>query len=264
MRDLGSTVLCCTPSYSLHLAEALADQGITPQELKLRVGFFGAEPWTEGMRAQIESRLEIVALNIYGLSEVIGPGVAVECLDKQGMHIHEDHFLPEVIDPATLEPVPPGTPGELVFTTLTKEALPVLRYRTRDLSLLLPEPCPCGRTLVRMARITGRSDDMLIIRGVNLFPSRIEGLLMEFRELDPHYLLVVRREKALDELEVRVEGGGELFARGHEAVEALARKVRRRIHEAIGLTVEVTILPPKSIERSVGKAARVLDQRPKA
>jgi phenylacetate-CoA ligase len=264
LRDFGGTVLCCTPSYSLHLAEALADQGIAPKDLKLRVGFFGAEPWTEAMRGEIETRLDLVALDIYGLSEVIGPGVAVECLEKQGMHIHEDHFLPEVIDPVNLAPVPPGTPGELCFTTLTKEALPVLRYRTRDLSMLLPEPCRCGRTLVRMARITGRSDDMLIIRGVNLFPSHIEGLLLEFHELEPHYLLVVKREKALDELEVRVEAGGAFFARGREAVEALARRVRRRIHEAVGLTVEVAIVPPKSIERSIGKATRVLDQRSKA
>lgn len=264
VRDFGSTVLCCTPSYSLHLAEALADQGITPKELKLRVGFFGAEPWTEGMRGEIETRLPIVALNIYGLSEVIGPGVAVECLEKQEMHIHEDHFLPEVIDPVTLEPVPPGTPGELCFTTLTKEALPVLRYRTRDLSMLLPEPCRCGRTLVRMARITGRSDDMLIIRGVNLFPSRVESLLLEFRELEPHYLLVVTREKALDELEVQVEAWAELHAAGQEVVAVLATRVRRRLHEALGITVEVTILPPKTLERSVGKAQRVRDLREKA
>jgi phenylacetate-CoA ligase len=264
LRDLGSTVLCCTPSYSLHLAEALVEAGISPKELRLRVGFFGAEPWTEAMRREIEARLNLTALNIYGLSEVIGPGVAVECLEKSGMHIHEDHFLPEVIDPETLAPLPPGSPGELVFTTLTKEALPVLRYRTRDLSMLLPEPCRCGRTLVRMARITGRSDDMLIIRGVNLFPSRIESLLMEFRELEPHYLLVVKREKALDELEVRVEARADLHAAGQEAVVALATRVRRRIHEAVGLTVEVTILSPRTLERSVGKATRVLDLRPKA
>ena len=264
LRDFGSTVLCCTPSYSLHLAEALVEAGLKPGELGLRVGFFGAEPWTEGMRREIEARLSLVALNVYGLSEVIGPGVAVECLEKQEMHVHEDHFLAEVIDPETGAALPPGTPGELVFTALTKEALPLLRYRTRDLSMLLPEPCRCGRTLVRMARITGRSDDMLIIRGVNLFPSRIEGLLLEFRELEPHYLLVVTREKALDELEVQVEARAELHAAGQEVVAVLANRVRRRLHEALGITVGVTILPPKTLERSVGKAQRVRDLRPRS
>jgi phenylacetate-CoA ligase len=216
------------------------------------------------MRKEIEARLNLVALNIYGLSEVIGPGVAVECLEKQGMHIHEDHFLAEVIDPETGAALPPGTPGELVFTTLTKEALPVLRYRTRDLSMLLPEPCRCGRSLHRMARITGRSDEMLIIRGVNLFPSRIESLLLEFRELEPHYLLVVAREKALDELEVQVEARAELHAAGQEVRAVLANRVRRRLHEALGITVGVTILPPKTLERSVGKAQRVRDLRPRS
>ncbi|MBI4607755.1 MAG: phenylacetate--CoA ligase [Candidatus Rokubacteria bacterium] len=261
MRDFGSTVLCCTPSYSLHLAEALAEAGVKPGELKLRVGFFGAEPWTEAMRDQIESRLGLAALNIYGLSEVIGPGVAVECLEKNGMHVHEDHFLTEVIDPETLAPVPPGMPGELVFTTLTKEALPLLRYRTRDLSLVLAEPCPCGRTLRRIARITGRTDDMLIIRGVNVFPSQVEHVLMQTPGAEPHYLLVLRRERALDTLEVQVEARAEVQAAGPTAVGALAAQIRRRLHEALGLTVEVTALAPKTLERSVGKAQRVRDLR---
>ncbi len=261
LKDLGSTVLCCTPSYSLQIAEGLAEAGVAQKELKLRVGFFGAEPWTEAMRREIESRLGLDALDIYGLSEAIGPGVAVECLEQGGMHIAEDHFLPEIINPETLEVLPPGQPGELVLTTLTRETLPLLRYRTRDLTVLLPDPCPCGRTLVRMGRVTGRSDDMLIIRGVNLFPSRVEELLMEFPEVEPHYLLVVKREKALDELEIRVEAKGELFASGSMAVEGLARRIGARIRHAIGLTAEVSVLAPKSLERPVGKARRVLDIR---
>jgi len=261
MRDFGSTVLCCTPSYSLHLAEAIEDAGLDAKAVGLRVGFFGAEPWTEAMRVALESRLDLVALNIYGLSEVIGPGVAVECPERRGMHIAEDHFLPEIVDPDTLEPLPPGAAGELVLTTLTKHALPVLRYRTRDLTSIDPEPCACGRTLVRMARITGRTDDMLIIRGVNVFPSQIEHALLEVPEAAPHYLLVVRREGALDTLEVRVEGHPAVVEAGDEAVAALAATLRRRIQEVLGLTAEVTVVPPKTIERSVGKAKRVHDLR---
>ncbi|MFQ5896688.1 MAG: phenylacetate--CoA ligase family protein [Candidatus Methylomirabilia bacterium] len=257
IRDFGSTVLCCTPSYSLHLAEALADAGISRGELRLRVGFFGAEPWTEAMRGQIEARLGLTALNAYGLSEVIGPGVGGECLEKKGLHIHEDHFLPEVIDPETLAPLPPGTPGELVFTTLSKEALPLLRYRTRDLSQELPGPCPCGRTLRRIGRIMGRTDDMLIIRGVNVFPSQVEHVLVETPGVAPHYVLVVRRERALDALEVQVEPAPEASG----AVEELGSRLRRRLHDVLGLTVEVTILPPKTLERSAGKAQRVRDLR---
>jgi phenylacetate-CoA ligase len=260
MTDLGSTVLCCTPSYALHLAEAIEEAGIA-KSLKLRVGFFGAEPWTDAMRDQIEARLNLMALNIYGLSEIIGPGVSVECPERQGMHIHEDHFLPEVVDPQTLEPLPPGATGELVLTSLTRQALPVLRYRTRDLTALDPEPCRCGRTLWRMARITGRSDDMLIIRGVNVFPSQIEHVLVRLPGVEPHYLLVLRREKALDTLEVRVEGRSEVAAAGEEAMRGLADRVRRQIRETIGITADVTVVPPKTIERSVGKAKRVLDLR---
>jgi phenylacetate-CoA ligase len=256
--DFGSTVLCCTPSYALHLAEALEEAGLRPKDLRLRVGFFGAEPWTDGMRDAIESRLNIMALNIYGLSEVIGPGVAVECPERQGMHVAEDHFLPEVVDPHTLRPLPPGSAGELVLTSLTKEALPVLRYRTRDLTSIDPEPCACGRTLVRIARITGRTDDMLIIRGVNVYPSQIEHALMQVADVAPHYLLVVRREAALDTLEVRVEAA---VGVGEEVRPAVAAAVRRRIREVVGITAEVTVLPPRTLERSVGKAKRVLDER---
>jgi phenylacetate-CoA ligase len=259
--DFGSTVLCCTPSYALHLAEALEEAGIAPKTLKLRVGFFGAEPCTEGMRDQIEARLNLMALNIYGLSEVIGPGVSVECPERRGMHVAEDHFLPEVVDPKTLEPVPPGVTGELVLTTLTKEALPVLRYRTRDLTAIDPEPCRCGRTMVRIQRIMGRSDDMLIVRGVNVYPSQIEHALLGVPHVAPHYLLVLRRERSLDTLEVQVETQPGALAAGAEAEEALAAQVRRRIHEVVGITVDVTLVPPKTIERSVGKAKRVLDLR---
>jgi phenylacetate-CoA ligase len=261
LRDLGATVLCCTPSYALHLAEAIEEAGLKPKDLKLRVGFFGAEPWTEAMRGALETRLDIMALNIYGLSEVIGPGVSVECPERDGMHVAEDHFLPEIVDPATLMPVPEGTVGELVFTTLTKEALPVLRYRTRDLTSMTAEPCRCGRTLARIGRIMGRTDDMLIIRGVNVYPSQIEHALLQVADVEPHYLLVVRRDSALDTLEVRVEVGAAVAAAGTVAMEVLAARVRRKIFETIGLTADVSIVPPKTVERSTGKAQRVLDLR---
>ena len=263
LQDFGTTVLCATPSYALHLAEAIAEASIDPRTLKLRVGFFGAEPWTEGMRQAIESRLGIMALNIYGISEVIGPGVAVECPERRGMHVAEDHFVIEIVDPATLERVPPGVEGELVITTLTKEALPVIRYRTRDLTSIDPGPCACGRVLVRMGRITGRTDDMLIIRGVNVYPSLVEHALTQVAGVEPHYLLVVRRQDALDSLEVRVEASAAVAAAGADAMRGLAAQVKRKLHEAIGLTADVEVVPPKTIERSVGKAKRVEDLRPK-
>ncbi|HWC02461.1 MAG TPA: phenylacetate--CoA ligase [Methylomirabilota bacterium] len=261
LQDLGSTVLCCTPSYALHLAEAIAEAGLSTGDLRLRVGFFGAEPWTEAMRVAIETRLRLMALNIYGLSEVTGPGVAVECPERQGMHVAEDHFLPEVVDPDTLEPVPPGTTGELVLTTLSKQAMPLLRYRTRDLTTLDPTPCRCGRTLVRIGRIMARSDDMLIIRGVNVYPSQVEHALLQVPELAPHYLLVVRREHALDTLEVRVEAQPAAATQGEAALGALAARVRHRLMETLGLSAEVSIVAHKAIERSAGKAKRVLDLR---
>jgi phenylacetate-CoA ligase len=261
LEDFGSTVLCCTPSYALHLAEAVEEAGLLGRGLKLRVGFFGAEPWTEAMRDAIEKRLNIIALNIYGLSEVIGPGVSVECLERRGMHVAEDHFLPEIVDPQTLEPLPPGATGELVFTTLTKEALPLLRYRTRDLTTLDTEPCGCGRTLVRIGRITGRTDDMLIIRGVNVYPSQIEHALLQVPDVEPHYLLVLRRDSTLDTLEVQVEARAAVAGAGREALAALGTIVRRKIYEVIGLTADVSVVPPKTIERSAGKAKRVLDLR---
>jgi phenylacetate-CoA ligase len=261
LTDLGATVLCSTPSYALHLAEAIEEAGIDAKALGLRVGFFGAEPWTEGMRDALESRLHLMALNIYGLSEVIGPGVSVECPERRGMHVAEDHFLAEVLDPATLEPVPPGVTGELVLTALTKQALPVVRYRTRDLTTVDPEPCPCGRTLVRIGRITGRTDDMLIVRGVNVYPSQIEHALMQVPTVAPHYLLVLRRESALDTLEVQVESRPDVATAGAEAARALSAQVRRRLREVIGLTADVSVVPPRTIERSTGKARRVLDLR---
>jgi phenylacetate-CoA ligase len=261
--DLGATVLCCTPSYALHLAEAMEDAGIDAKTLRLRAGFFGAEPWTEGLRQALEARLDLIALNIYGLSEVIGPGVSVECPERGGMHVAEDHFLPEIVDPRTLEPLPAGQPGELVFTTLTKEAMPVIRYRTRDLSVIDPTPCACGRTLVRLGRITGRTDDMLIVRGVNVFPSQVEHTLTEISTVAPHYVLVLRRDGALDTLEVRVEAISDAAADGRDALRALAALVHRRLRERLGLTAEVTVLPPRTLERSVGKAQRVQDLRAK-
>jgi phenylacetate-CoA ligase len=261
LKDFGSTVLCCTPSYALHLAEAVEEAGLFAKGLKLRVGFFGAEPWTEAMRDTIEKRLNIIALNIYGLSEVIGPGVSVECLERRGMHVAEDHFLPEIVDPRTLEPLPLGAAGELVFTTLTKEALPLLRYRTRDLTTIHAEPCRCGRTLRRIGRITGRTDDMLIIRGVNVYPSQIEHALLQVSDVEPHYLLVLRRDSTLDTLEVQVEARAAVAGAGREALTALGTIVRRKIYEVVGLTADVSVVPPKTIERSAGKAKRVLDLR---
>jgi phenylacetate-CoA ligase len=261
LQDLGVTVLCCTPSYALHLAEAIEEGGIRLEDLRLRVGFFGAEPWTEAMRDAIQTHLRLMALNVYGLSEVTGPGVAVECPERRGMHVAEDHFLPEVVDPDTLEPVPAGTTGELVFTTLSKQGMPLIRYRTRDLTALDPAPCPCGRTLVRLGRIMGRSDDMLIIRGVNVYPSQIEHTLLQIPELAPHYLLVVRREHNLDTLEVRVEAQAAVTTAGQPAVGAVTARVKRRLLEALGVSADVSVVAPKTIERSVGKAKRVLDLR---
>jgi len=261
LQDLGSTVLCCTPSYALHLAEAIEDAGVSAGGLRLRVGFFGAEPWTEAMRTAIETRLRLLALNVYGLSEITGPGVAVECPERQGMHVAEDHFLPEVVDPKTLEPVPAGTTGELVLTTLSKEGMPLLRYRTRDLTALDPSPCRCGRTLVRLGRIMARSDDMLIIRGVNVYPSQVEHALLQVPELAPHYLLVVRREHALDTLEVQVEWQPGAPVAEPGAADALAARIRGRLLESLGLSAGVSLVAPKTIERSAGKAKRVLDLR---
>lgn len=261
MKDFGSTVLTCTPSYALHIAEVMEEMGVSPEELKLRCGIFGAEPWSENMRKEIERRLKISAIDIYGLSEVIGPGVAIECQEKNGLHIFGDHFLAEVIDPATGEVLPPGQMGELVLTSLTKEAFPVIRYRTRDITAILPGECPCGRTGVRIARITGRTDDMLIIRGVNVFPSQVESVLLQIGGTEPHYQLIVDREGSLDTLEVQVEVSESLFSDKVRGLEELERKLRLELESTLGINVKVTLVEPKTIARSEGKAKRVIDRR---
>jgi phenylacetate-CoA ligase len=261
MHDFGSTVLACTPSYALHLAEAIQESGIRREELKLRVGVFGAEPWTENMRREIEEKLQIKAIDIYGLSEVIGPGVASECQVQDGLHINEDHFYAEIIDPVTLQVLPEGSSGELVFTTITKEGLPLIRYRTRDLTRLNYEKCKCGRTMVRMEKCLGRSDDMLIIRGVNLFPSQVESVLLEMSEINPHYLLIVDRINNLDTLELKVEVDEAFFQDKISQLEALRQKLQTNLENSIGLGIKVTLVEPKVIERSEGKAKRVIDNR---
>jgi phenylacetate-CoA ligase len=262
MRDFGSTVLLSTPSYALNLADAMADVGVTPEQLKLRVGIHGAEPWSLNMREEVERKLGIRALDIYGLSEVIGPGVAMECPESErGMHVLEDNFLPEIVDPKTFEPLPPGELGELVFTTLTKEAFPLIRYRTKDLSRLYVEPCPCGRTLVRMEKVTGRTDDMLIIRGVNVFPSQVEHVLMGIEGVEPHYQIEVRREGNLDTMHVLVEVSEAVFHDEVKILETLARRIQAEIKDLLGVTCSVKLVEPRSIQRSEGKAQRVIDHR---
>lgn len=262
MRDFGSTVLLSTPSYALNLADAMADAGISTEELKLRVGVHGAEPWSENMREEVERKLGFKAVDIYGLSEIIGPGVAMECLHAQdGLHILEDHFLPEIIDPETLEPLPHGMTGELVFTTLTKEAFPLIRFRTKDISRLIFEPCACGRTLVRMEKIKGRTDDMLIIRGVNVFPSQVEHVLMGIDGVEPHYQIEVTRDGSLDVMSVLVEVSENIFSDEIKALERLSRKIQAEIKDMLGVTCKVKLVEPRSIRRSVGKAQRVIDHR---
>ena len=261
MHDFGSTVLACTPSYALFLAEAIQESGIRRDELKLRVGVFGAEPWTENMRREIEDKLRIKAIDIYGLSEVIGPGVASECMIQEGLHINEDHFYPEVIDPKTLKVLPQGSTGELVFTTITKEGLPLIRYRTRDLTRLNYDKCKCGRTMVRMEKCLGRSDDMLIIRGVNLFPSQVESVLLEMSEIKPHYLLIVDRINNLDTLELKVEVDEAFFQDKISQLESLRQKLQNNLENSLGLGIKVTLVEPKIIERSEGKSRREIDKR---
>ncbi len=261
MEDFGSTVIACTPSYALYLAESIEETGIDRDKLKLRVGVFGAEPWTENMRKEIEQKLKIKAIDIYGLSEVIGPGVASECLEQRGLHVNEDHFIPEIIDPDTGDVLPEGSLGELVFTTITKEGLPLIRYRTRDLTRLNYEKCGCGRTLARMEKCTGRSDDMLIIRGVNLFPSQIETILLEMSETKPHYLLVVDRINNLDTLQLQVEVEEQFFQDQISQLQSLRKKIQNNIESALGISVDVKLVEPKTIERSEGKAKRVIDKR---
>lgn len=262
MLDLGTTVLVCTPSYALTLADTLADMGVDKSKLKLRAGLHGAEPWTEGMRREIEKRLGVEAFENYGLTEMCGPGVASECIYHDGMHIQDDLFYPEVVDPETGEPVPLGEKGDLVLTSLKRTGMPLIRYRTKDVTALMVEPCRCGRTTVRIRRITGRMDDMLIIRGANVFPSQIETVLLQFRELAPHYQIIVDRPKNLDTLEVQVEATEEFWAQGEEARIRLAAEVRTKVTQAIIATPEVTILAPRTLPRiEAGKAKRVVDKR---
>lgn len=264
LQDFGPTAICCTPSYALNLAEQGQAMGIDMRSLNLRVGIFGAEPWSEQMRRQIEEAFDIRALNIYGLSEIMGPGVAMECSDVQeGMHIFEDHFLVETINPKTGEVLPPGERGELVFTTLTKEAFPLIRYRTRDISRLYPVPCRCGRTSYRMDRVMGRSDDMLIIRGVNVFPSQIEAVLIAIEGLEPHYQLIVDRVGTLDTLEVQVEVTDSQFVNADEVkvLQKLEKQLIKDMKDYLGITAKVKLVEPKTIQRSEGKASRVIDKR---
>ena len=261
MQDFGTTIIACTPSYALFMAETMEEMGIDPRSLKLEAGVFGAEPWTEAMRTEIEKRLGILAIDIYGLSEIMGPGVASDCEYKNGLHISEDFFLPEIIDPETLEPLPYGQEGELVITTIDKDGIPLIRYRTRDITSLDAETCGCGRTMVRMKKVLGRSDDMLIIRGVNVFPSQIEEVLVGFAAVSPHYQIVVDRVGNFDRLEVQVEVEGDMFSDEVRRLEELQNKIKAQIQTVLGISVKVSLVEPKTIERSMGKAKRVIDKR---
>ncbi len=263
MEDFGSTVIACTPSYAAYLGEALVEEKIDRRNIKLKAGVFGAEPWTEEMRSQIQQLLGIKAYDIYGLSEIIGPGVSMECHCQKGMHIFEDHFIPEIINPETGEVLPYGELGELVFTPATKEAMPLIRYRTRDLTRLHADKCECGRTMVRMEKCVGRSDDMLIIRGVNVFPSQVESVLLEMSETKPHYQLVVDRENNLDILEIQVEIEEQFFSDEIKELEGLRQRIKANIASVLGISATIRLVEPGTIERSMGKAQRVIDKRKK-
>ena len=260
MRDLGATILCCTPSYAAYIGETLHDMGLTPDDIKLKAGIFGAEPWTEEMRRSIEKSLGIKAYDIFGLTEISGPGVAFECSEQTGMHINEDHFIPEIIDPETGEVLPEGAVGELVFTSITKEAFPLLRYRTRDLCVLSRKKCSCGRTLIKMAKPMGRSDDMMIIRGVNVFPSQIETVLIE-QGYSPNYLIEVDRKNNTDTLDISVEMTPEQFSDKMKDVQEKERSLAAAIKTMLGINPKVHLVSPKTITRSEGKAVRVIDRR---
>ncbi len=279
MQDFGSTVLTCTPSFALYLYDVAVDMKINFDTIKLRVGLFGAEPWTEEMRREVEERLRIKAIDIYGLSEIIGPGVSSECIEAQnGLHLNEDHFYPEIIDPATGEQLPYGKEGELVITSISREAMPLIRYRTGDITSLNPERCACGRTTVRMRRVRGRADDMLIIRGVNVFPSQVESVLLRSKEVAPHYVIEVNRKGRLDDMNVRVEVTQDVmdkmaakvlttdlkaFAQEEEELLKIKREIQKNVKDIIGVNTDITLVPPNSIQRSEGKAKRVIDNRPK-
>ncbi len=262
MKDFGVTVLCCTPSYALQVAEVAAQMGEDLMQLPLRSGHFGAEPWTEAMRQRIESLFPLKALDIYGLSEVAGPGVANECLEQNGLHVFEDHFLPEIINPETGAPLPDGEKGELVFTCLTKEGVPLIRYRTRDITMILNEgTCPCGRTSRKIARLMGRTDDMLIIRGINIFPSQVEDVLVRIEGVQPQYLIVVDRQGNLDTIEIKVEVTEALFSDEVKKLEALRDRIQQQIRSLLNVSAKITLVEPQTIERTIGKAKRVLDRR---
>ncbi len=261
LQDFGSTVLACTPSYAAYLTEAISEAGIDPADLPLRIGIFGAEPWSQEMRMKIEEGLKIKAFDIYGLSEIIGPGVSNSCEAQNGLHIAEDHFIPEILDPKTLQQLEPGMTGELVFTTVTKEAMPLLRYRTRDLSSLDYSPCQCGRTNVRMAKIFGRSDDMLIIRGVNVFPSQVESVLLEIPEAKPHYMLIVDRQGTMDTLEIQIEIDEKYFSDEIVQLNNIRNKIKHKVESILGISVIISLVEHKTIKRSEGKAQRVIDKR---
>ncbi len=261
IRDLRITGIACTPSYALYLAEVVERMGIKKEELGLRIGAFGAEPWTEHMRQEIQERLGLKGYNIYGLSEIMGPGVSFECQEQHGSHINEDHFYPEIIDPVTLEPLPAGQQGELVFTTLTKEGMPLLRYRTKDLTSLMPGECPCGRTSVRMTPIMGRSDDMLIIRGINVFPSQVESVILSMKEFEPRYMLVVDRVNNLDTLQVQVEVRRDYFNDDIGAMLNLKKALYDKLKSVLSISADVKLMEPNSIARSQGKSQRVIDKR---
>ncbi len=261
MQDYGSTVICCTPSYALYIAEVGKELGFDFSKLPLKLGVLGAEPWTEEMRKEIESRLHIDAIDIYGLSEIIGPGVSCECIKKDGLHVAEDHFIIEIVDPKTGKVLPPGKRGEMVFTSITKEGIPVIRYRTRDLSILNTGKCSCGRTHARMAKPMGRTDDMLIIRGVNVFPSQIEEVLMKVKDVEPHYLIVVGRKNYLDSMELWVEVSEDVFSEKMNDLENFESSIEHKLYSAIGIHIDVKLKEPKTIQRSTGKAKRVLDRR---
>jgi len=261
MQDFRTTALVCTPSYSLHIAEVAEEMGIDFRSLPLRWGLFGGEPWSDSMREQIERRLNITATDNYGLSEVMGPGVSGECLEQNGLHIAEDHFIPEIVDQKTLGPVSDGDEGEILFTSLTKEAMPAIRYRTRDITRLIPGECPCGRTFRRMARVSGRNDDMLIIRGVNVFPGQVESAILDFDGIEPHYQLIVDRKGNMDTLEIRMEVSPEIFTDEMKNMESFRSKVAARIQSVLGISAKITFIEPKSLERSTGKAKRIIDNR---
>lgn len=261
LKDFGSTIICVTPSYALYLAESIREMGIDPSEFKLKAGILGAEPWTDEMREEIEKGLGIKAYDIYGLSEIIGPGVAYECSEQNGMHINEDHFIPEIIDPDTGEVLPLGEAGELVFTCITKQALPLIRYRTRDIAVLTRDKCSCGRTLIKMLKPQGRSDDMLIIRGVNVFPSQVESVLLSMGNISPHYLLIVDRIGNRDTLEIRVEMNDEIFSDAIKSLEEMENRIKQAIESTLGISAKIRLVEPKSIPRSEGKATRVIDKR---